>query len=197
MGWMKRHMRAAFALMAVGVCASSMASPGLAAGPGNDPPSFQGRQSPFTILKPTELAPAAPIYTLGGGFTTLKRFTGKVILLNIWATWCPVCLYEMPSLGKLQAEMGGTRFSVVTLSLDEGGARDVSSYLGRLGLQNLPAYLDPAGRILLAFQVGKALPLSLIIDHRGQVMGYIKGAADWTSPEARALIDYYLRHISP
>ena len=84
-----------------------------------------------------------------------------------------------------------------TLSLDEGGARDVSSYIGRLGLQNLPAYLDPAGRILQAFQVGKALPLSLIIDHRGRVMGYIKGAADWTSPEARALIDYYVGHISP
>jgi thiol-disulfide isomerase/thioredoxin len=172
-------------------------SAGFAATPENDPPSFQGNQRPFTILKPAEPAPASPIYTLGGGVTTLRRFSGKVILLNIWATWCPACLFEMPTLGKLQAETGGARFSVVTLSIDEGGAKVVSKYLKRLGVQNLPAYLDPAGRMIDTLQVGKALPLSLIIDHRGRVMGYMKGAADWTSAEARTLIDYYIGHIPP
>jgi hypothetical protein len=93
--------------------------------------------------------------------------------------------------------MGGDRFTVVALSIDEGGAKAVSAYLQRIGIENLPIYLDPAGRILDALNVGNALPLSFIIDHRGRVMGYMKGAADWASAEARALIDYYIGHISP
>lgn len=187
-------MRTAFAVLAL---AAASPSPGLAAAPGNDPPPFQGRNRPFTILRPAEPAPAAPIYTLGGGVTTLKRFSGKVVLLNIWATWCPVCVHELPTLGKLQARIGGAKFTVVALSIDDGGAEAVSTYLKRLGLDNLPTYLDPAGRILEALQVGKALPFSFIIDHRGRVMGYMKGAADWSSAEAGALIRYYIGHISP
>ncbi len=183
--------------MGIAVCASFVPSAELAAAPENDPPAFQGRQFPFTILRPAEQAPAAPIHTLKGGVTTLKRFSGKVILLNIWATWCPPCLRELPTLSKLQARIGGNTFTVVALSIDEGGAKVVSPYLKRLGLYNLPSYLDPAGRIRQTLRVGKALPLSFIIDHRGRVMGYMKGAADWTSAEARALIDYYVERISP
>ncbi len=194
MGRMKRYMLAALAVMAVAVGAAFAP---LAAAPENDPPSFQGRQFPFTILRPAEPAPAAAIHTPRGGVTTLRRFSGKVVLLNIWATWCPACVRELPTLSKLQARAGGDRFTVVSLSIDEGGARVVSPYLERLGIDNLPTFLDPAGRILRALQVGKALPLSFIIDHRGRVMGYMKGAADWSSAEARALIDYYIKHISP
>ena len=190
-------MWTAVAVMAIAVGASFQPSAELAAAPENDPPAFHGNQRSFTIFRPAEQAPAAPIHTLKGGVTTLKRFSGKVILLNIWATWCPACLHELPTLSKLQARRGGDRFTVVSLSIDEGGAKVVSPYLKRLGLYNLPTYLDPAGRILQALQVGKALPLSLIIDHRGRVMGYMKGAADWSSVEARALIDYYVERISP
>ena len=190
----KNILSAVFALFVLVVFA---AAPSFAAAPENDPPPFHGNQRSFTILRPAEPAPAAPIHTPRGGVTTLKRFSGKVILLNIWATWCPACRHELPTLGNLQARIGGNRFTVVSLSIDEGGAKVVSPYLKRLGLYNLATYLDPAGRILLALQVGKALPLSFIIDHRGRVMGYMKGAADWTSAEARALIDYYVERISP
>ncbi len=183
--------------MAVAASAAFAPAAGLAAAAENDPPPFHGNQRSFTILRPAEPAPAAPIHTPKGGVTTLKRFSGKVILLNIWATWCPACRYEMPILDKLQAEIGGNRFTVVSLSMDEGGARVVSPYLKRLGLTHLPTYLDPAGRILQALNVGKALPFSFIIDHRGRVMGYMKGTGDWMSAEGRALIDYYTERISP
>ncbi|NQV84109.1 MAG: TlpA family protein disulfide reductase [Rhodospirillales bacterium] len=195
MGLKTHRIWLALPVLLVGISASFMAPAGLAAVPENDPPSFQGRQFPFTILKPNDPAPATPIYTLRGGVTTLKRFSGKVILLNLWATWCPACVHELPTLGKLQTQTGGETFSVVTLALDQDAV--VSSYLKRLGVQNLPTYLDPAGRILKPLQMGNALPLSVLIDHRGRVMGYMKGAADWTSIEARALIDYYIGHISP
>lgn len=116
--------------------------------------------------------------------------------MNIWATWCPACVHELPTLGQLQSKLGGSRFTVVALSIDDGGTNKVSAYLKKLGLSNLPVYLDPAERMLEALGVGNALPLSFIIDHRGQVRGYMKGAADWSSPEAEALIGYFIGRIS-
>jgi thiol-disulfide isomerase/thioredoxin len=168
-----------------------------AAAPENDPPAFQGVNRPFTLLTPADQAPAAPIYTLTGGVTTLNHFAGKVVLLNLWATWCPACVHELPTLGNLQATLGGNRFTVVALAIDEGGAKAVAAYLKKLKLDTLPVYLDPAGRILDALKVGNALPLSVVIDHQGRMMGYMKGAADWSSPKAKALIGYYIRRISP
>ena len=164
----------------------------VAAEPANDPPRFQGHSFPFIVLHPTQPAPTNPLHTLRGGVTHLGRFGGKVVLLNIWATWCLPCVYELPSLERLQAAIGGDRFTVIALSVDGRGADDVSPFLKRLGIGALPVYLDSAGRIVEALQVREGLPWTFVIDHRGQVMGYLKGAADWTSPEARALIRYYL-----
>ncbi|MBI2586417.1 MAG: TlpA family protein disulfide reductase [Rhodospirillales bacterium] len=165
---------------------------GVATEPANDPPRFQGRVFPFTTIRPAQPAPTTPLHTLSGGLTHLGRFAGKVVLLNIWATWCPPCVYELPSLQRLQAALGGDRFTVIALSVDERGADDVLPYLERLGLRGLPVYLDPAGRMAEALKVHEGLPWTFVIDHRGRVMGYLKGIADWASPEARALIRYYV-----
>jgi len=160
-----------------------------------EPPSFQGRRTPFAILKPPQTAPAAPLHTLKGGATTLRRFRGKVVLLNVWATWCPACLHEMPTLAKIQARLGGDGFTVVAVSVDAGGARDVAPYLARLGIAGLPVYLDPAGRLAEALGVGEGLPWSFVIGRDGMVRGYVRGAADWDSPDARALIGHYTGQI--
>ncbi|MBI3113710.1 MAG: TlpA family protein disulfide reductase, partial [Rhodospirillales bacterium] len=93
---------------------------------------------------------------------------------------------------RLQAALGGDRFTVIALSVDERGADDVLPYLERLGLRGLPVYLDPAGRMAEALKVHEGLPWTFVVDHRGRVMGYLKGIADWASPEARALIRYYV-----
>jgi len=168
---------------------------GIAAEPENDPPTFQGRHFPFVTLRPLEAVPLTPLYTAKGGVTTFRRFRGKVVLLNIWATWCAACLYEMPSLDKLQGQMASDKFTVLSLSVDEAGVETVSKYLKRLQVQNLPLYFDPAGRTAEAVEVGEGLPWSFIIDHRGLMMGYMKGAADWNSMEGRALIRFYIDRI--
>ncbi len=194
---MKRMRRIFPAVLTAGTLIVLMSLPGTAAvaGSENDPPTFQGRQLSFTIIRPLQAAPATPLHTLKGGVTTLRRFAGKVVLLNIWATWCPACLHEMPSLDRLQARIGGDKFTVVSLSVDRGGAKDVLPYLKRLGITRLPVYLDPAGRTAEAIEVHEGLPWSFIIDHRGRVMGYLKGAGDWESDEGLALIRYYTRRI--
>jgi len=165
---------------------------GAAAEPEDNPPRFQGHNFPFTVLRPAQPAPMTPLHTLSGGLTHLGRFAGKVVLLNIWATWCAACAHEIPSLEKLQAEIGGDRFAVVAVSVDERGADDVVPWLRRLGARGLPVYLDPAGRIVEALKIHRGLPWTFVIDDRGRIAGYLKGAADWASPEARALVRHYI-----
>jgi thiol-disulfide isomerase/thioredoxin len=164
---------------------------GAAAEPGSGPPHFQGRHFPFTVVRPPQPAPTIPLHTLSGGVTHLGRFAGKAVLLNVWATWCLPCIHELPSLERLQAALGGDRFTVIALSVDERGAADVSPFLERLGLRGLPVYLDPAGRMAGALGAHEGLPWTFLIDRGGSVVGYLRGIADWTSPEAHALIRHY------
>ena len=172
----------------VGILASAVAS----ANDDNEPPRFQGRDYSFTILKPADPVPKSPLYTMRGGVTHLGRYAGKVVLLNLWATWCAACVHELPSLESLQTTLGDDRFTVIALSVDAGGADHVTPYLNRLGVQGLPVLLDPIGRIAEALGVNHGLPWSFLIDHQGRVMGYMKGAAEWNAAEGRALIRYYV-----
>jgi len=157
-----------------------------------DPPSFHGRQRSFTTITPVTEAPITPMHTERGGITDLTRYRGRVVLLNLWATWCAACLRELPDLDQLQVELGGDDFTVVTLSLDSEGLKLVQPYFARLGITNLPAHTDPAGRAAEAFGVREGLPWSFVIDRQGRVRGYLMGAADWNSAEARALLTHYI-----
>jgi len=160
----------------------------------NDPPVFRTYDSQFTRIRPLRQAPLTPILTADGGVLNLSRFQGKVVLLNFWATWCPPCIREMPSLDRLQAELGGDTFTVVVLSIDRLGLDVVAPFFKRLGLKNLTIYLDPKSTAGNAFGL-YGLPISYIIDHEGLVMGYLVGAAEWDSVEARLLLNYYIGRI--
>ena len=160
----------------------------------NDPPVFRTYDSQFTRIRPLRQAPLTPILTADGGVLNLSRFQGKVVLLNFWATWCPPCIREMPSLDRLQAELGGDTFTVVVLSIDRLGLDVVAPFFKRLGLKNLTIYLDPKSTAGNAFGL-YGLPISYIIDHEGLVMGYLVGAAEWDSVEARSLLNYYIGRI--
>ncbi len=160
----------------------------------NDPPVFRTYDSQFTRIRPLRQAPLTPILTADGGVLNLSRFQGKVVLLNFWATWCPPCIREMPSLDRLQAELGGDTFAVLALSIDRLGLDVVAPFFKRLGVENLAIYLDPKSTAGDAFGL-YGLPISYIIDHEGLVMGYLVGAAEWDSVEARSLLNYYIGRI--
>ena len=75
---------------------------------------------------------------------TLSNFRGKVVLLNVWATWCAPCRKEMPALDRLQQTLGGPDFQVVALSIDGGGAAPVRRFYEEIGIQALAIYVDTA-----------------------------------------------------
>lgn len=120
----------------------------------------------------------------------LTEFAGKVVLVNFWASWCIPCRTEMPSLGRLQQAMGGKDFTVVTISLDRAGYVRAAAFLDEIGVKNLPVFVDPALRA--ARKLGVAgLPVSLLLNRKGDETGRLTGPAEWDSAEAKALIAQY------
>ena len=92
------------------------------------------------------LAPNFTLPDLTGKSVNLTDYRGKVVLLNIWATWCPPCVEEMPSLEKLYQEMKGEPFEILAVSLDETGAEVVAPFMKKHKL-NFPALIDSAGTL--------------------------------------------------
>jgi len=122
-----------------------------------------------------------------GASRTLADFRGKTILLNLWATWCVPCRHEMPSLDRLQKELGSDTFEVVALSLDRAGRDVAANFFAEIKVENLKLYIDPtmkAGNGLRA--VG--MPTTILIDKEGRELGRLGGPAEWDSPAAKALI---------
>jgi thiol-disulfide isomerase/thioredoxin len=118
---------------------------------------------------------------------SLADFRGKIVLLNIWATWCLPCRKEMPTLDRLQAALGGDDFEVVALSIDRRGVDAVKKFFNEIGVQHLAIYVDSARKANYALDV-EGLPATLLIDRRGLELGRISGPAEWDAPEMVAFL---------
>lgn len=122
-----------------------------------------------------------------GRAVPLERFRGKVVLLNVWATWCGPCRVEMPTLERLQARLGGPGFEVVALSTDVGGASAVREFYASLGIKRLAIYVEGEGNVLTALG-SPGLPTTLVIDAQSREVARALGGADWEAPEVERLI---------
>ncbi len=131
--------------------------------------------------------PEVSFQDAGGKARSLAEWRGRVVLLNLWATWCGPCREEMPELARLQEDLGSPDFEVVALSLDRAGAEVAAPFLAKIGAGSLAVYLDPSGEALHEFSA-IGLPATILIDRQGKEIGRLLGPARWASPEAFALI---------
>jgi thiol-disulfide isomerase/thioredoxin len=139
------------------------------------------RLGEFIPVTPPLPAPAISFADLSGNTVSLSEFAGKIILVNLWATWCEPCLREMPSLERMQSRLGD-KITVLAISEDRGGSKIVEPFIGKLGLKSIKTYLDPKSGVERAFEV-QGLPTSFLIDREGRVLGRVEGAAEWDSPK--------------
>lgn len=126
----------------------------------------------------------APDFTfpgLDGEKISLSDKRGLVVLINVWATWCPPCVEEMPSMEKLYKKFKGEKFEILAVSIDADGAKAVASFMKKHRL-TFPALLDPEGTIKTTYRV-TGVPESFIVDKEGILVGKIIGARDWAAPE--------------
>jgi thiol-disulfide isomerase/thioredoxin len=138
---------------------------------------------PKLLLLDEPKAVAAITFDDGEGrVRSLADFKGKVVLLNIWATWCIPCRKEMPALDRLQASLGGPGFEVVPVSIDRGGRDTVAKFYAETGIGNLAMYIDASGQAVRTL-AAVGLPTTLIINREGYEIDRIIGPLEWGAPE--------------
>jgi cytochrome c biogenesis protein CcmG, thiol:disulfide interchange protein DsbE len=126
-------------------------------------------------------APEISVVSLDNQQLTLASLKGKVVLLNFWATWCPPCREEIPSMMKLNKLMTGKPFQMVCVSVDEGGKKAIQEYFKNSG-NLLPAYTDPSGQVSKTYGI-TGVPETFVIDKNGVIVKKVIGGLDWNSPE--------------
>jgi peroxiredoxin len=128
---------------------------------------------------------SAPDFTLpdlNGKMVSLADYRGRVVLLNIWATWCAPCVEEMPSMEKLHQELKDEKFVILAGSIDESGADVVRPFMKKHKL-NFPALIDSAGVLKNLYRT-TGVPESFIIDKQGRILEEVIGPRDWAAPGA-------------
>jgi thiol-disulfide isomerase/thioredoxin len=147
----------------------------------------KGTMAAFVIRPKPQALPDITIADANGATKPLSDFGGKVVLLNIWATWCHPCREEMPTLDKLQGELGGKDFEVVAVNIDKGGGEKAKTFLQETGVTKLALYTDPSSKLFATLKT-VGMPTTLLLNREGEEIGRLVGPAVWDSPEAVALI---------
>jgi thiol-disulfide isomerase/thioredoxin len=205
-----RFMPAAFILGAMGGLALVYGMGGFQRNAGFDPAcrpaaDLAKKLTPLLRGEIAALTPAtAPIRPLklafrdeAGKDRTLADWKDRVVLLNLWATWCVPCKKEMPALDELQKKLGGPGFEVVTVNIDTRNPEKARAWLTEAGISHLAYYADNSAKIFQDLKAaGRALgmPTTLLIDKQGCEIATLAGPAEWASGDAVALITAALKN---
>jgi thiol-disulfide isomerase/thioredoxin len=170
------------------ITAQAPAAPTPAAATGGE----EAKLAAFVLRKEPEALPEIKFEDGDGRERTLADWKGKVVLLNLWATWCVPCRKEMPALDRLQASLGSDRFQVVAISVDRTGVAGAKKFLQETQTANLAVYADPTARLASSLRAA-GLPATLLIDKQGREIGRLLGPAEWDGEAAQRLIQSALR----
>lgn len=147
----------------------------------------RGQMTTFVAREKPQDVPPFTFQDANGAERRMADWKGKVVLLNLWATWCAPCRKEMPALDRLQGELGSDNFEVVAVSIDKGGLKLPRSFLEKIKVQHLKLYNEPTARVgprLKAY----GMPTTLLLDREGREIGRLVGPAEWDSEDAMTLL---------
>jgi peroxiredoxin len=133
-----------------------------------------------------QLAPDFKLPTVGGGEVKLSELRGKVVLVNFWATWCPPCKAEMPSMERLYAQMKDRGFELLAVNAEVDGLEILPEFLQQHP-HTFPIPVDTEGDVQTGYGVFR-FPESFIIDRDGKIIEHIIGARDWVD---QATIEHF------
>jgi thiol-disulfide isomerase/thioredoxin len=147
----------------------------------------QGDLAAFVIHKERKDVADLSFFDETGKERALSEWRGRVVLVNLWATWCAPCRKEMPALADLQSKLGSDDFEVVAISVDRKGAEISAAFLIENRAVALKLYVDPSALVLDKLKA-IGLPASYLIDRQGREIGRMFGPAEWNGPDAERLI---------
>lgn len=126
--------------------------------------------------------PALTFVDRNGVMTDLSKYRGQIVLVNLWATWCPPCVAELPSLEILHARLRDQGFAVVAISLDRADLGKVADFWDGRGIEQLDFYWDRDGLVPRRWSY-EAIPTSYLLDRKGKVVKTYAGAYKWDEEE--------------
>ncbi len=153
-------------------------------------PLARGEVAAMAVREEPTALPELAFMSAEGEAMTLAEFAGQALLVNLWATWCAPCRAEMPALAELQAELGGDDFKVLAINIDTGDVAKPKAFLDEIGVSNLGLYRDASMGVFNTLKkegLAFGLPVTLMIDKDGCMLGAMNGPAEWASTDAKAL----------
>lgn len=135
----------------------------------------------FSVFPEAQAIPAFNLRTTDGKNVSINDLKGKYVFLNFWATWCPPCQKEMPSMEALYAKFGKKNFTMLAVSVREN-PKTVEKFLASRKY-TFPIALDPDGAVSELF-VGRGIPTTYILDPQGKAIAGLVGGREWDTPEA-------------
>ncbi len=150
-----------------------------------------GAMKRFVFHDKPKPAPTGVFRDAQGNEASFADYKGKVILVNLWATWCAPCIKEMPDLNELQKSHGSEKFEVVLLSENQDGIESSLAFLKENNITHLNTYHDFDRSIARSLK-SNALPTSVIINAEGNEVGRLLGPAAWNSGDAKVLINFII-----
>lgn len=153
----------------------------------------RGPLEKLVVARAPAPAPGVAFTDAKGKSLTLADFKGQVVVLNLWATWCAPCKEEMPTLARLQAAYAAQPVTVIPLSVDRDS--DLNLAVDQIAsTPPLKLYRDPGYKMAFGLNPrAQGFPTTIVIDRQGRERARLSGAADWSSPQAKALIERLLR----
>ena len=152
------------------------------------------RDSLAADARPEEghLAPDFALKTLDGKTVRLSDLRGKkVVLINFWATWCPPCRSEMPTMQQIYTEYKGKGFEILAINIEPDSKDEIRDFMKELRL-TFPVLLDSDMKVTRTYRL-IGLPVSMLIDRQGIIRSKTIGYHDWTDKESRKRVENLLK----
>ncbi len=149
--------------------------------------SANGMKANLSYARRGMAAPSVSFTGADGRDVTLRDYAGRPLLVNVWATWCPPCKAEMPTLDALAALEEG-RISVIAVSQDLNGRAPVRKFFNAARIENLEPFTDPDNGLLGAVGGNPALPVTILYDSNGREVWRVLGGVEWDDAEIAKLL---------
>ena len=163
-------------------------------------PLARGEVAAVSVLTRPRRVPDLRFEDADGHSRSLADWRGRLVLLNLWATWCVPCRKEMPALDALEAELGGADFHVVAVNIDTRDPDKPRAFLRDTGIRHLAYFADRSARIFQDLKLAGwafGMPTTLLVDPRGCTLAFLAGPAEWSSADAVRLVEAALEGGPP
>lgn len=127
------------------------------------------------------IAPGFTLSNMQGKQVSLADYRGKVVVLNFWASWCPPCRAEMPSMEQLYGKLKGSDFVLLAVNVEENGRSATAAFSQKIPM-SFPVLLDDNQHVSELYRVS-GIPQTFIINKKGEIVQEVTGGRDWNSPE--------------